>query len=79
MFRGLILLCAISLLLTWGCMGQRQERKPSINRGKYLVTIAGCHDCHAPKVPGPNGAPLPDASSVTVGSSGKATVSLVVA
>lgn len=67
MFRALILLGAISLFLTWGCMGQRQERKPTVNRGKYLVTIAGCHDCHTPKVSGPHGAPLPDASRLLSG------------
>lgn len=26
-----------------------------IERGKYLVEIMGCHDCHSPKVMGPNG------------------------
>lgn len=24
-------------------------------RGKYLVTVAGCNDCHTPLKPGPNG------------------------
>ncbi len=28
-----------------------------IERGKYLVTIGGCNDCHTPKVQGPNGSP----------------------
>lgn len=28
-------------------------------RGKYLVTIMGCHDCHSPKLMGPQG-PYPD-------------------
>lgn len=26
-----------------------------IERGKYLVEIMGCHDCHSPKLMGPNG------------------------
>jgi hypothetical protein len=26
-----------------------------IARGKYLVTTSGCHDCHTPLKPGPNG------------------------
>lgn len=30
-----------------------------IKRGEYLVTIAGCDDCHTPKKMGPNG-PEPD-------------------
>ena len=27
----------------------------TVARGKYLVTIAGCNDCHTPMVMGPNG------------------------
>jgi hypothetical protein len=27
----------------------------SVERGKYLVTIMGCADCHSPKKPGPQG------------------------
>ena len=26
-----------------------------IERGKYLITAGGCHDCHSPKVFGPQG------------------------
>jgi len=37
------------------------EKKPDpVERGKYLVTIMGCHDCHTPKAQGPGGAPVPD-------------------
>src|SRR6476660_8143341 len=30
-----------------------------VERGKYIVTIGGCNDCHTPKKLGPNG-PEPD-------------------
>src|SRR5215470_19148873 len=30
-----------------------------VERGKYLVTVGGCNDCHTPKKFGPNG-PEPD-------------------
>lgn len=30
----------------------------SVERGRYLVTISGCHDCHTPKVFGPKGPEL---------------------
>jgi cytochrome c553 len=30
-----------------------------VERGKYLVSVIGCNDCHTPKVMGPNG-PVPD-------------------
>lgn len=29
-------------------------KKAQIERGKYLVTIAGCNDCHTTKIPNPN-------------------------
>ena len=31
----------------------------SVDRGKYIVSTAGCHDCHTPMKMGPNG-PEPD-------------------
>ena len=31
-----------------------------IARGKYLVTIGGCHDCHTPWIIHPDGKPGPD-------------------
>jgi hypothetical protein len=32
--------------------------KEMIARGKYLVTVSGCHDCHSPKVMTPQGPEL---------------------
>lgn len=37
-----------------------------IERGRYLTTIAGCHDCHTPFHVGPNG-PEPDMSRMLSG------------
>lgn len=37
-----------------------------VARGKYLVTIAGCNDCHTPLKMGPNG-PEPDTSRMLSG------------
>ena len=37
-----------------------------VARGKYLVTIAGCNDCHTPWKPGPGGA-APDMSRMLSG------------
>lgn len=31
-----------------------------VERGRYLVSTSGCHDCHTPWAPGPNGVPAPD-------------------
>jgi len=38
-----------------------------VQRGKYLVTLGGCNDCHTPKIPGPGGAPVPDNSKLLAG------------
>lgn len=37
-----------------------------VERGKYLVTITGCNDCHTTKKIGPNG-PEPDMSKMLAG------------
>lgn len=39
---------------------------PSVERGKYLVTIMGCNDCHTPWKMGANG-PEPDMSRMLIG------------
>lgn len=33
----------------------REEAQKLIERGRYLVTVGGCDDCHTPKVMGPKG------------------------
>lgn len=35
------------------------DKKAMAERGHYLVTVAGCNDCHSPKKMTPNG-PMPD-------------------
>jgi mono/diheme cytochrome c family protein len=43
-----------------GCTGTRKsDTANAVERGKYLVTVVGCGDCHTPKTMGPNG-PEPD-------------------
>jgi hypothetical protein len=39
----------------------------AVERGKYLVTIMACHDCHTPTVPGPEGAPILDTTRLLSG------------
>lgn len=38
---------------------QEPTQAEVVERGKYLVEIMGCHDCHSPKLMGPQG-PYPD-------------------
>jgi len=40
--------------------------KARVERGAYLVSVMGCHDCHTPFKPGPNG-PEPDMSRALSG------------
>jgi mono/diheme cytochrome c family protein len=53
-------LAAASLLLSTSivCAQEAPAGKAdaaTVARGKYLVTVAGCNDCHTPLVMGPNG------------------------
>src|SRR3989442_1586422 len=66
--RGLI---GLVLVLTAGCVNNAppsaetktsaadkaaaQPAQSPVERGKYLVTVGGCNDCHTPKKLGPNG------------------------
>jgi mono/diheme cytochrome c family protein len=50
-------------------LADRKESRAAaalIERGRYLVTTSGCHDCHTPVKPGPNG-PEPDMSRMLSG------------
>lgn len=59
--------CAVALtLLNISCAqppepaaGNAPPAQSPVDRGRYLVTMGGCHDCHTPKVFGPAG-PEPD-------------------
>ena len=42
------------------------ESQSPVERGKYLVGLAGCNDCHTPKNMGPNG-PSPDTTKLLSG------------
>jgi mono/diheme cytochrome c family protein len=55
-------LAAMTLMFGTSAIAQDSPPQPNaaqLERGKYLVTIAGCHDCHTPLKLGPNG-PEPD-------------------
>jgi mono/diheme cytochrome c family protein len=62
---------SISIVLTmltfFGCAKQPSATQTPVERGKYLVSFGGCHDCHTPKTSGPNGTPVLDTSSLLSG------------
>src|SRR6202162_3605608 len=74
--KGLIALAALGLLAVLAPAGApRAEPKPAgqsavaakrVERGKYLVTIMTCNDCHTPFKMGPKG-PEPDMSRMLSG------------
>jgi mono/diheme cytochrome c family protein len=66
---SLLLIGAVALSVFEGCQKSQQSTSQSqttgvmqaqdpVARGKYLVTVASCNDCHTPKLP-PTG-PLPE-------------------
>jgi hypothetical protein len=61
--KKLLIIMAAGLWLT-SCTGLSSKENEGlsqaekIERGKYLVTIGGCHDCHTPKLFGPQGPAL---------------------
>src|SRR6185436_9898647 len=43
---------AAILLVSLPSAAQQASNNAAVERGRYLVTITGCHDCHSPKVEG---------------------------
>jgi cytochrome c553 len=58
----LILLFGSAVLLFVSCQGETTNKEMTqqemIERGKFMVTVGGCDDCHTPKNFGPNGPEL---------------------
>ena len=61
-----IILLGLSLVAS-GCAEKKSVEPTLIERGKYLVTLAGCHDCHTPKLPVPGGSPMLDEKHLLAG------------
>ena len=65
-FTYTILAALILVVLLTACDQNQPEKKvlsekEMIERGKYLITAGGCHDCHSPKVFGPQGPKIDEA------------------
>ena len=58
----LIVLLGAAVLFFSSCQGESAKKEMSqqemVERGKFLVTVGGCDDCHTPKNFGPNGPEL---------------------
>lgn len=60
------LLAALALAAGTPAQAQPTPLSAQIARGQYIVSTAGCHDCHTPWKPGPKG-PEPDMSRALSG------------
>ena len=67
MNQWVIIVSAMLLVTVFGCERKAPLNESSVERGKYLVTLGGCNDCHTPKMPGPGGAPELDARHLLSG------------
>lgn len=67
MRNTLIKLSLATLALGLMACEQKAPAEDPVARGKYLVTIGGCHDCHSPKTFTPEGFPMPDMSRALSG------------
>lgn len=70
-FARVTLAAAVAALSTFAWLAGPDEARSAtadekLARGKYLVTVAGCNDCHTPFKMGPNG-PEPDMSRMLSG------------
>jgi cytochrome c553 len=56
----------VALASTAGAAGQKAPDQATIERGRYLVDMGGCNDCHSPKVMTEQG-PMPDETRLLSG------------
>ncbi len=61
------LVCAVpALILAGATRSTKPDPVKAVARGKYLVNLGCCHDCHTPKKIGPNG-PVDDPDRLLAG------------
>jgi cytochrome c553 len=58
---------ALMVAIVPACSKRARTKENPVERGKYLVRLSGCNDCHTPKIAGPNGAPMPDTKNLLSG------------
>ena len=58
--KNIVIICVlISTLASCNNQTKVEQTQQTIQRGEYLITIGGCHDCHSPKIITDKG-PIPD-------------------
>lgn len=66
-FLAICTISVFSLLIQLNC-SPKMTKDEQITRGKYLVNIGGCNDCHSPKIMTAMG-PVPDTTRLLSGQS----------
>lgn len=64
---GVCFLSIIPIITSLAQDKKADAQESNVDRGKYLVTTSGCHDCHSPKVYTPEGLPEPDEKRLLCG------------
>jgi len=54
----------LALLVALPALAQEKKADPQVSRGRYLIQIAGCNDCHTPNYP-MSGGKTPEAQWLT--------------
>ena len=49
---GTVSAVVVAGMFASGEVAAQQANNAQVERGRYLVTITGCHDCHSPKIEG---------------------------
>jgi mono/diheme cytochrome c family protein len=57
-FMAIALTASAAFSVGPAIMSGKNEKDELVERGRHLVTVGGCQDCHSPKVMSPNG-PVP--------------------
>jgi mono/diheme cytochrome c family protein len=65
-FPGVALILASVMLLMFAGCTSKSTAPSQVERGKYLVMVGGCNDCHSPKIFTPAG-PIPDTTRLLSG------------
>lgn len=74
--RTIIAMTVLGSAFSVSCAPQESSSagaQSSVERGQYLVTVAGCNDCHSPKV-FVGGVPMPDTTRLLSGHPADETV-----
>ncbi len=61
-----VLFSVTGVVLLFAGSGANSAERSTVERGKYLVMVGGCNDCHSPKV-FPGTVPVPDPSRLLSG------------